>query len=530
METNNYSGAFERRVGSEKEPNAMEDGRDANRDEGRSVHRFEGKVMRKKRGLRDVNAADKSQKHLSKFKRISERDNSPERVRDGERRHGGHFSGKELSWKEIAERKQGRHRILNGNGSGDKGADGSGKGLSARKGRFGKGGKTQSGNHFRGGLKGGEGKSFPAKRKHSSEFGAQNGDGKRKKSSEPVKKRRQRLILQDHSDDDDYYVRPLPVKKDPNPSETRAGEGKEAEKETDPDVAARVGSAGQADQGAVRKSSRVPKRKVLEDFEDDVPDVGVQKSGRRKQSDVDGKSDTQESESNGENGAGASRVSSDSDADAEDWNDEMDSSSKPKQAKKTLDLKSKSAPLTARQRSLQLANVDGEANGGLNLIEFPDGLSHFSRRGTTKLSLEDRQAKKAEAASRRKQVVEKAAKEQQATAIQKILGQDSTRRKKEERLQKQREEIQQEKKAAAMETPSNSIRWTFGPQGTTVSWSEDAKLPEMFCAPVNAPPLQQCAAPSCTNPRKYRDSKSSLPLCSLQCYRVINLTAGLVST
>jgi hypothetical protein len=34
----------------------MEDGRDANRDDGRGEHRstFEGKVMRKKRGLRDV--------------------------------------------------------------------------------------------------------------------------------------------------------------------------------------------------------------------------------------------------------------------------------------------------------------------------------------------------------------------------------------------------------------------------------------------------------------------------------------------
>jgi hypothetical protein len=35
------------------------------------------------------------------------------------------------------------------------------------------------------------------------------------------------------------------------------------------------------------------------------------------------------------------------------------------------------------------------------------------------------------------------------------------------------------------------------------------------------PPREKCAGPSCTNPYKYRDSKSKLPLCSLQCYKAI---------
>ena len=35
------------------------------------------------------------------------------------------------------------------------------------------------------------------------------------------------------------------------------------------------------------------------------------------------------------------------------------------------------------------------------------------------------------------------------------------------------------------------------------------------------PPRERCAGPSCPNPYKYRDSKSKLPLCSLQCYKAV---------
>ena len=36
------------------------------------------------------------------------------------------------------------------------------------------------------------------------------------------------------------------------------------------------------------------------------------------------------------------------------------------------------------------------------------------------------------------------------------------------------------------------------------------------------PPREKCSRPSCMNPYKYRDSKSKLPLCSLECYKAIN--------
>ena len=35
------------------------------------------------------------------------------------------------------------------------------------------------------------------------------------------------------------------------------------------------------------------------------------------------------------------------------------------------------------------------------------------------------------------------------------------------------------------------------------------------------PPREKCAGPNCTNPYKYRDSKTRLPLCSLACYKAV---------
>lgn len=36
------------------------------------------------------------------------------------------------------------------------------------------------------------------------------------------------------------------------------------------------------------------------------------------------------------------------------------------------------------------------------------------------------------------------------------------------------------------------------------------------------PAREKCAGPSCMNTYKYRDSKSKLPLCSLQCYKALH--------
>ncbi|XP_057473229.1 uncharacterized protein LOC130761700 [Actinidia eriantha] len=179
--------------------------------------------------------------------------------------------------------------------------------------------------------------------------------------------------------------------------------------------------------------------------------------------------------------------------------------------------------LTTRQRAL-LSNKDASATGA-SVVEFPNGLPPAPpRKQKEKLSEVEQQLKKAEAAQRRRMQVEKAARESEAEAIRKILGQDSSRKKREDKMKKRREELEQEKAANALVLPSNTIRLVMGPTGTVITFSKDMGFPSIFDPKPSSypPPRETCAAPSCTNPYKYRDSKSKLPLCSLQCYKAIH--------
>ncbi|XP_059652287.1 uncharacterized protein LOC132299588 [Cornus florida] len=180
--------------------------------------------------------------------------------------------------------------------------------------------------------------------------------------------------------------------------------------------------------------------------------------------------------------------------------------------------------VTTRQRALQTGK-DISSRSGASLIEYPDGLPPAPpRKQKEKLSEVEQQLKKVEAAQRRRMQMEKAARESEAEAIRKILGQDSSRKKREDKIKKRQEEIAQERAANAMTLPSNTVRWTMGPAGTVVTFANELGLPSIFnpkpCS--YPPPREKCAGPSCTNPYKYRDSKSKLPLCSLQCYKAIH--------
>ncbi|CAA6658637.1 unnamed protein product [Spirodela intermedia] len=174
--------------------------------------------------------------------------------------------------------------------------------------------------------------------------------------------------------------------------------------------------------------------------------------------------------------------------------------------------------LTTRQRAIRFAK-DGSGGSNTSLIEFPNGLPAApSRKQKEKLSEVEQQLKKAEAAQRRSLKVEKAAREAEAEAIRKILGQDSSRKKREEKLQKKRDEL-----AQIHRTRREHVRWVMGPTGTIVTFPEAVGLPSIFSSKPCGypPPREKCAGPSCSNACKYRDSKSNLPLCSLQCYRAV---------
>ncbi|WVZ60995.1 hypothetical protein U9M48_010936 [Paspalum notatum var. saurae] len=200
----------------------------------------------------------------------------------------------------------------------------------------------------------------------------------------------------------------------------------------------------------------------------------------------------------------------------EEEESEMDEMNGLKEADSPSDVKIETPGLTTRQRALQ-----GRGGHGESLIEFPDGLpSASSRKQKEKLSDVEIQAKKAEAAQRRKMQVEKAEKEQQAEAMRKILGIDSEKKKEEKKL-KEREE--KEKQARLEEYRKKCVRTVMGPTGTVITFPEGMGLPSIFNSkPVSyPPPREKCAGPSCTNPYKYRDSKTKLPLCSLACYKAV---------
>ncbi|KAJ4886063.1 PAPA-1-like family protein / zinc finger (HIT type) family protein [Raphanus sativus] len=148
---------------------------------------------------------------------------------------------------------------------------------------------------------------------------------------------------------------------------------------------------------------------------------------------------------------------------------------------------------TTRTRALQ-AGKDPFSTLGSGPLEFPDGLPcPSSKRQKQKLSEVEQQSKKAEAAQRRRIQSEKAAQEAEERATR-----SST-------------------------LPSDTIRVVIGPSGTTLTFSEDIGLPDIFKPITHSypPPREKCVGPNCEEAYKYRDSKTNLPLCSLTCYKAI---------
>ncbi|MED6168557.1 hypothetical protein PIB30_012829 [Stylosanthes scabra] len=291
----------------------------------------------------------------------------------------------------------------------------------------------------------------------------------------------------------------------------------------------------------IRKSKRVPKRRVLDgefgdddDEDDEIRYLEKLKTSKvsavyRDEEELSKKHRKLSSVSNLENAASSrsgrdgkkrSRYEdTDYEAEEESGSDgEREDKKKKKQRKESVEVLmdgKREMTLTTRQRALQ-SSKDASASGA-SLIEFPNGLPPAPPRKV------EQQLKKAEAAQRRRMQVEKAARESEAEAIRKILGQDSSRKKREEKIKKRQEELAQEKAANARILASNTVRYVMGPTGTVVIFPEEMGLPSILNSkPISyPPPREKCAGPSCSNPYKYRDSKSKLPLCSLQCYKAV---------
>ncbi|VFQ86508.1 unnamed protein product [Cuscuta campestris] len=312
---------------------------------------------------------------------------------------------------------------------------------------------------------------------------------------------------------------------------------------------------------SVRKSKRVPKRRVLDEAfdEDDEDDDEIRYLEKLKTSKAYGVKDFEEENSNkhrslsqvvsksvGEIGKlakdGKKRL--DKGSDDTDYEEEEillsdgDCEGKRKQKQRrdsppdTVMESKRELALTTRQRAL-LSSKDPSV--GVNQVEFPNGLPPPpSRKQKEKLTEVEQQLKKTEAAHRRKLQNEKAARESEAEAIRKILGQDSSRKKKEDKAKKRQEELAQEKAAKHQVLASETVRIVMRPTGTVVTFPIEMGFPPIFeSKPCSYPaPREKCAGPSCLNPYKYRDSKLKLPLCSLNCYKAIHskMDAGNVPT
>ncbi|KAL3517362.1 hypothetical protein ACH5RR_019951 [Cinchona calisaya] len=304
----------------------------------------------------------------------------------------------------------------------------------------------------------------------------------------------------------------------------------------------------------VRKSKRVPKRRVLDGAfdEDDSDDelrylekIRIPKAAGYRDFDVESTKEQrnisrvskggkyENLDEGGKSSKDGKRSRSDRGSEDTDYEEEVEMPSdgepeaKKKQRKDPSDLTPESKreiTLTTRQRAL-LSSKDASSISGASQIEFPNGLPPPPpRKQKEKLTEVELQLKKAEAAQRRRMQSEKAARESEAEAIRKILGQDSSRKKREDRMKKRQEELAQEKAATAQMLASKTIRWVMGPTGTVVTFPQEMGLPKIFDPKLSSypPPREKCAGPSCTNAYKYRDSRTKLPLCSLQCYKAIN--------
>ncbi|CAH9082584.1 unnamed protein product [Cuscuta epithymum] len=373
------------------------------------------------------------------------------------------------------------------------------------------------------------------------------GDGSSSKGSRPSDtfRPRQKLTIQDNSGEGNSFSDKKTHYPTKDVSRGVIDSNREGNRKTSTKNTAK-------DSDSVRKSKRVPKRRVLDGAfdEDEEEDDEIRYLEKLKTSKVFGVRDFEEEPANKHRSL--SRVSKsveeiggstkdckkrsfdksseDTDYEAEE---EVLLSDGEREAKKKQKQRRDSPPnmqteskreiaLTTRQRALLSGK---EPSAGVSQVEFPNGLPPPpSRKQKEKLTEVEQQLKKTEAAHRRRMQNEKAARESEAEAIRKILGQDSNRKKKEDKVKKRQEELAQEKAAKHQVLASETVRIVMKPTGTIVTFPMEMGLPPLFGSKPCSypPPREKCAGPSCLNPYKYRDSKSKLPLCSLNCYKAIH--------
>lgn len=169
--------------------------------------------------------------------------------------------------------------------------------------------------------------------------------------------------------------------------------------------------------------------------------------------------------------------------------------------------------LTARQRSIIMAEtMSMESSPSL------ESMSALPRELT-----EEEQLKKSEKSRRRKHLRDQKLEQSKADTIQRLLQKQSTRSKK----MRQQEVISEEKavKAGFWDAPvrASAIRLTARKDKTMAMLGKN--VPSLMDKVEGYPKVEGCAAKGCGRPKKYAHSKLGIPICSLECYRLVNKAA-----
>lgn len=153
--------------------------------------------------------------------------------------------------------------------------------------------------------------------------------------------------------------------------------------------------------------------------------------------------------------------------------------------------------MTARQRALHGEAIEGE-NELLQLPMYPQKNEEENEEFERKRKLR---------AKKRKQQMEKQVEETKAQTIEKLLTKG----------QKTKKET-----TKANKNVGPYFRYSNNKDGIFISCPEGLEFPLVGKVAVEPPKLVLCSINGCSNQKKYACSTSKLPVCSLQCYKLIN--------
>jgi len=74
------------------------------------------------------------------------------------------------------------------------------------------------------------------------------------------------------------------------------------------------------------------------------------------------------------------------------------------------------------------------------------------------------------------------------------------------------------------------VSYISGPKGSSLSFPLSASI--LPIPPQKArypPPPTKCAAPNCSNPKRYNCSHTKLPICSIECYKIVNANRPIIN-